>query len=160
MYCPKCAATVTAEQRYCRSCGLDLQLISQVFEIESGEMEPARRRKKRLANRGVITLMTGLMIGCLIPICLGLLHDWDSLIPLILVLSGLAGLALFAGVTILVYSDSLKGSKKSDQPEPLPTGVPTNQLPPVDQSASVASVTERTTDLLDAPAAKGSRESG
>jgi hypothetical protein len=157
MYCPKCATPITNEQKYCRSCGLDLQIISQVFavesrEIESTEGENSRGRKKRLQILGTITLMLGLMIGCLIPISLGLLHDWEGITPLILVLSGLAGLALFAGIIVLVYSDSLQVIKKSYRPAPLPHGVTTNQLSPIDQSESVVSVTEQTTDLLKAPA--------
>ena len=165
MYCPKCAASVSDNQRYCRSCGLDLQIISQVFEVKSEEVElsedePARGRKGRLRIRGTITLLSGLMIGCLIPICLGLLHDWEGVIPLILVLSGLAGLALFAGTILLVYSESLQLSKKSNRPTHIMRGATTNQLSPVDNSASVPTVTERTTDLLDAPVVKDSLENG
>jgi hypothetical protein len=164
MYCPKCAAAISAEQKYCRSCGLDLQLISQVLDVESRAIEATEsgqeRRKKKLVIRGTITMMSGLMVGCLIPIFLGLFRDRDSLTPLILVLAGLAGLLLFAGIILLVYSDSLQVIKKSFRPAPLPQGVTTNQLPPIDQSESVVSVTEHTTDLLDAPAGKESRNNG
>jgi hypothetical protein len=165
MYCPKCAATVSDDQKYCRSCGLDLQIISQVFSIESRaiestESEAARGRKERLRIRGTITLMSSLMIGCLIPICLGLFQDWPGLTPLILVLSGLAGLSLFAGIILLTYVDSLRIIKKSSRPAPLPRGVTTNQLAPIDQSESALNVTERTTDLLNAPLDKGSRDTG
>ncbi|MBO0723540.1 MAG: hypothetical protein J2P41_22135 [Blastocatellia bacterium] len=131
-----------------------MQIISQVFDVKSREIEPAegkpaRGRKERLRIRGTITLLSGLMIGCLIPICLGLLHGWDGLIPLILVLSGLAGLGLFAGVILLVYSESLLIIKKSNRPKPLPKGATTNQLlQPVDESASGLSVTEQTTERL------------
>jgi zinc ribbon protein len=159
MYCPKCAAAVSDEQKYCRSCGLDLQLISQVLDVESGAIESTEseqeRRKNRLVIWGTITMMSGLMVGCLIPIFLGLLRGWDSLTSLILVLAGLAGLLLFAGIIVLVYSDNLQVIKKSFRPAPLPQGVTTNQLPPIDQSESGVSVTEHTTDLLDVPAGKG-----
>jgi hypothetical protein len=165
MYCPKCATPVSDDQKYCRSCGLDLQIISQVFTIESGEAESAktkapRGRKERLRILGTITLMSSLMVGCLIPISLGLFHDWADLTPLILVLSGLAGLPLFAGIILLVYSDSLRIINKRYRPAPLPQGVTTNQLSPVVQSGAVLDVTERTTDLLNAPLGEGSRDAG
>ena len=165
MYCPKCSAPVSDDQKYCRSCGLDLQIISQVFAIESREPESAetkapRGRKERLRILGTITLMSSLMVGCLIPISLGLFHDWAGLTPLILVLSGLAGLPLFAGIILLVYADSLRIINKPYRPASLPHGVTTNQLAPASQSESVLSVTEHTTDLLNAPPGNDSRDSG
>lgn len=96
-------------------------------------------------------LFSALMVGCLIPISMGLFPNWPGLNQLIMVLGGVAGLSLFSGILLLVYSDYLPKTETTKQPSrltPLPKSVPTNQLPTAGQSEPVASVTESTTGLL------------
>jgi hypothetical protein len=166
MYCPQCATLASDDQKYCRSCGFDLHLISQVFTIESKAIEsteskPSKSQQERFQLLGTIMLFSAFMVGCLIPISIGLFSNWVGLTSLILILSGLAGLILFGGIILHVYADNLpnmRATKEPSQPESLASGVTTNQLLPTGQSEPVLSATERTTDLLNTSVGKDSRK--
>lgn len=161
MYCPKCATQLPDDQKFCRSCGFDLRgivgLLSpdpEAVEIERfipAPRDASKSQKKKFQLRGTITLMSALLVGCTIPICLGVLSHWPGLNQLILVLSGLAGMLLFGGIIMLVYSDSLpktEPGKEASSPKPLPRSIPTNQLPPASQAEAIPGITEQTTGLL------------
>ncbi|MEP7339147.1 MAG: zinc-ribbon domain-containing protein [Acidobacteriota bacterium] len=164
MYCPKCATLLSDEQKFCRDCGFDLQIVSRALahqsqeeapdQPESADSKPLKSRRTKMEWRGLLMLFSALMVGCLIPIGMGLFPNWAGLNQLIMVLGGVAGFSLFSGILLLVYSDYLPKTQGAKEPfrvtllSPPPKSVPTNQLPPAGQSEPVASVTESTTGLL------------
>lgn len=144
-----------------------MQIVSRVLahespedapdQMESADSNPLKSRRAKVEMRGLVTLFSGLMVGCLIPICMGLFPNWSGPNNFFILLGGVAGFLLFGGILLLVYSDYLPKTEATKLPSrwnPFPQSVPTNQLPPADQSEPVRIVTERTTDLLNMPAGK------
>ena len=172
IYCPKCATPQSEEQKFCRACGFDLQIVSRVLARESAELVPEqgefdesgppKTRRAKMEMRGLVALFTALMVGCLIPIVMGLFPNWSGLNNFMILMGGIAGFILFGGILMLVYSDYLPKTEATQPRQPtrlpsFPQSVPTNQLPPADESEAVPSITERTTGLLQTPASNASR---
>lgn len=167
MYCPKCAAQCSSDQKFCRTCGFELHIVSQIFseDIQGKESEPGildslitadeqiKSWKPLLERTGVISIMLALMIGCIIPISMGINHGIPN-IPLILILAGIAGLFLFGGIILVIFAEEPKKSKdrKTSLPK-LQRAEQTNKLLPEAQSENFInlSITDRTTDLLPTP---------
>jgi hypothetical protein len=171
MYCPKCATPLADDQKFCRSCGFDLQVISRFFTSEPPAIEPreseflpgggSQSLKEKLHRRAMITIISALLVGCTIPIAIGLLSGYGWLNQLILVLSGIAGFLLFSGCIVMIYADGLskkEGDGGSSRPSALWPSKQTNQLPPEGRSEPVQGITEHTTDLLETSKVKGPRE--
>jgi hypothetical protein len=173
IYCPKCATPQSEEQKFCRACGFDLQIVSRVLareatevvpeQQESAESGPPKTRRANMEMRGLVALFSALMVGCLIPIALGLFPNWSGLNNFMILMGGIAGFILFGGILMLVYSDYLPKTEATPPKQPIrlpsfPQSVPTNQLPPADESETVPSITERTTGLLPTPASNTSQK--
>jgi len=154
MFCPNCGANNSTEQKFCRSCGLNLEAAAQSLleQIPSAANAGLLKRKRALEKFGGIAF-TGLGIAILSGI-IGLIY----LILTKMVLSGsspAAGLILilfviFAALTLayVFMNETLK--KKGPNPEM------TRELGKGDETGKLleeghfeaASVTVRTTDLL------------
>jgi hypothetical protein len=172
MYCPNCAAPLSDDQKFCRTCGSDLRKVSQVLgemiagshladepgESESMTDERSLSRQAIFERRGTITILVALLVGCLIPIIVGINMYYPGLTPLILILAGLAGIILFSGVILVIYGERLSKEpldRDFARPAKLPQAAQTNQLPTGGHPENVPSVTEGTTDLLGIAKVKG-----
>lgn len=155
MYCPNCGKQTSAEQKFCRACGLGLEPIAQSL----GEQLPARvdqslrERQERLEKLGVGALSVfGLGILGLLVYAVGqkLVASQGSLIAILAIIglvimfgSGVLSAILFARAKEL----GEQASKRQPQPNEIETGS-TRELLPEGRFEPVPTITERTTDLL------------
>lgn len=144
-----------------------MQIVARALAREMPEAEPesaaapTRSRRAKMELRGLVTMFSALMVGCVIPISMGLLPDGPGLERWIILLGGIAGFLLFGGILMLIYSDSLPKTdapKAHARPTPAIPSIPTNELPPANSSDAISSVAERTTDLLPVAAKQTSRK--
>jgi hypothetical protein len=163
MYCPNCGTQAPPDQRYCRSCGFSLQLISQVVTgrppdaqrekilVEAAERFQSQRFKMR--RWGFITLWGGMVVAAFLGIVGGAITGIAPMLGAVIAsLAGLGGLILIIGVGIMIYSLFLPRALDDRQPSrsaALPQAAATVPLPPQRRPESAPSVTEHTTELLE-----------
>lgn len=157
MYCPNCGNKTSAEQKFCRSCGLGLEKIAQSL-VEQLPMEldkSLREQKNRIERLGVAALSV-FGVGVLSLILYGLVYR-------VILVEGrvLEGLGLLAFIAIVacgllsVYlfakAEEVGGAKAkrpAEQPEGLAEKGATARLLPEGHLEPIPSVAERTTELL------------
>ena len=105
MYCPKCTAPQSEGSKFCRDCGLDLEIISQALEMPNlkGILDNSKKRKKRLQTIGSLVILLSFVVGAVIPIVMGL--GYANLDSLIMILAGIAGIMLFGGISLTVFAE-------------------------------------------------------
>lgn len=166
MYCPNCSTEASTEQKFCRSCGMELQAVSQLIagqselqrpaELSSPD-KPARDRRNKLAMYGTMIVMSSLVVGSLLLVFAGLNKFYPGMSDLIPLVLGVSGVLLFSGAALIVYSTFLPKESTSSNPS-MPEsraqkGATTKQqinlLP-----ETLMSVTDHTTELFEAVDAK------
>ena len=163
MFCPNCGIKSEESRKFCRSCGLSLEVISQALTgqiMTSQSGQPEKYDRQKAFRLGLITSFGGILLAALLGVTGGALENLDSnLGAFVATLAGLGGLVLLAGIFIMIYSRFL--------PKPSPRFQPYQQqvLPPPQHNVEMqsdfdrrpaSSVTENTTELLDPPASKAS----
>lgn len=168
MYCPKCATSLPDDSKFCRACGLDLEIISKLLNDKSQAKiiksafdydESLKKRKKRLQNLGALIMMLSFVVGASIPLIIGL--GYENLNSLIMILAGVAGVLLFSGISLAVYADIEPKEteiEELDAKVSLPSAAEKQLLEGNFQAAR--SVTENTTNLLETEKLKIPRRNG
>jgi predicted RNA-binding Zn-ribbon protein involved in translation (DUF1610 family) len=157
MHCPSCGAETSLDQRFCRSCGMDLESVSKLVVAHSSpdllKLEKARCKKVRQERIyqsfkfGLSMFVLG-MAGLFITKTLGFPKSYNLI----------GGLLLFLAMGLMIRGmlpamrDSASRSKKlptsARTTSELSEAEATKELPSARVPVPVASVTERTTQLI------------
>jgi len=152
MNCPSCGLQTLPDQKFCRSCGNSLQIVTQPLVkqatvshlertpaiISKGETQPTNR----LTLWGFMIMFVGVAIGVI-----GKMLMHEEIVTVVGVLVSLVGMFL----TVYPYLSPSPRRKYDSIPSSHPEvtqSQPTKYLSPESNIEYVLSITERTTDLL------------
>lgn len=157
MFCPNCGANGTTEQKFCRTCGFNLEETSKsiLLQIPSAERAEILRREKSLERFGAFA-WNGFGLVCLIGVGALLYTIFDKMVwsgknPLMGIFY--AAFIIFGTFSLiyLFFHEDLKEKKKkialreqADLPEPKTTGKLLEDKP----FEPIPSVVENSTELL------------
>lgn len=163
MNCPKCGLQTLPDQKFCRSCGDRLQIITQPIvehaavarldETPAIIFKDEPQRANRLSLWGFIIMFIGVAIGVIGKM---LLHE--EMVTVVGVLVSLLGMFLTVYPYLLPSPRRKYDTIASSQPEALTQSQPTKYLPPESIIEYVPSISERTTELLTNSAATSPKE--
>lgn len=163
MNCPKCGLQTLSDQKFCRSCGDSLQIITRPLAHHTTEsdleMTPAitskgeRQRTNRVPLWGFIIMFIGVAIGIV-----GKMLMHEEVVTVVGVLLSLVGMFLTVYPSLSLSPRRKYDSNASSQPEVLTPSQQTKHLPQESDFEYVPSITERTTALLNNSAPTRSRQ--
>ena len=154
MNCPKCGAQTIQDQKFCRSCGASVQMVTQPLvndvmvprpedPLASGAQDQPPRGN-RFFLWGFIIMFIGVAIGVI-----GKMLIHQDIVTVVGVLVSLLGMFLTV-YPFLVPSPRQKPKLTAPaQPEGLREARPSQYLPQGNSSEYLPSITERTTGLLE-----------
>lgn len=153
MNCPKCGLQTLPGQRFCRSSGDSLQMITRPLaehaSVSNLERTPAtsfkaeKLRSNKLSPWGFIIMFIGVAIGVI-----GKMLIHDEVVTAFGVLVSIVGMFLTVFPYLSTSPRQEYDATSSTQPEALTEAQPTRYLPQESNIEFVPSIAERTTDLL------------
>ena len=157
MFCPNCGKETSAEQRFCRACGLGLEKIVQAVD----EQLPTQLNENLLAQKnryewwGMIALSI-FGLGVLGAILFGIVYKMmivkGEIVAGLFILGFIVigGCGLLSTILFAKANEAAEAATKrrSSSPEGERIGEKTETLLPDGHLEPLPSVTERTTDLL------------
>ena len=164
MYCPNCGNQNSADQKFCRSCGLGMQKIAESL----GEQLPTtldlslQQKKERFEKLGVAALSI-FGAGVLIPILYGIFYKMMYTQGKVIAGLGLLALIIVMGCGLLSVILFAKANEVKETPadRPLPRELANQQTAELLNESipqtPTFSVADRTTELLVAPKESGEK---
>jgi hypothetical protein len=153
MNCPKCGLQILQEQKFCRSCGNSLQIITQPLvedaalpaleKTSATDLINERPQVNRLTQAGFIIMFLGVATGVT-----GKMLTHDEMITFVGVLAFVLGMFLTVYPQFMPSPRRKLTSKPSSQAEVLSQAASGKYLPEESYIEYVPSITEKTTDLL------------
>ncbi len=155
MHCPSCGQLTTADQQFCRLCGMNLVTIAKLVSDHSPAPGIAERKLQKaeservLQQRMVRWMMWGMLVMGLGVVMLVANKSFDlgklfNLISAIVLLTGV-GIATYGVLAAMRDGASLKGKTSSKSIAEAET---TKSLSSPGVPVELPSVTERTTQLI------------
>lgn len=137
MYCPRCGAQLAEQAERCHNCDFAVRPVALLLRPEA-QRGAAREQlwSQQRQSWGKLLIMCSLLIGCFIPIALGLFSGSPLLDSIILVLAGMFGVLLMLGSIFLLAAEREilvppQPSSAQDAARPAPALVdlgPTDQI--------------------------------
>lgn len=157
MFCPSCAAQNRVEQKFCRSCGMNLEqsVASLLEQFPNGERLDLQRQEKRLEKFGKIAfggfgvVVLAAIVGIIYTIFNSFILSGENVIAGVIFILFLVFAAL--GLTYVVINENLKEKKlaaRNPHVEPVLKSAETGKLLEERHFEPLPSVTEGTTELL------------
>ena len=156
MYCPNCSSEASTEQKFCRSCGTELQAVAELMRVQTPMVRPETSQEPTLEARQRAMLIWGLIItlgAAAVGASLKILgkeniHPAGEFTPYVYVSAVMA--AIF-GMGLMCYPFLQQTWRKPGSRKPLlQKPEPTIKPRPALLSEEHPSVTEFTTEFLEA----------
>ncbi|MEK6409501.1 MAG: zinc ribbon domain-containing protein [Acidobacteriota bacterium] len=156
MYCPNCSAEALKDQKFCRSCGMELQAVAILLGAQSHIAKPDRPdeaffhgRQRAMLVWGMILTLAAVAFGSSVKILqkehIQLAGDFTPYLMVITLLIAFFGMGLMCYPFLQMISPKRRSSLAAT-PKPEPIGDPNSAL----LQGEPASVTEQTTEFLEA----------
>jgi len=157
MYCPNCGNKSSTDQRFCRSCGLGLEKVTQtlVEQLPTRLDDNLEAQKNRLEKWGVAAFSV-FGLGMLGMLLYGIVYKLMMTQGKVMAGLALLGLMVMVGcglLSVILFAkakevEQAKLKRRITQDEVLTHSETTRELLPEGRLEPGPSVTERTTELL------------